>query len=152
MLFAGGAAFSQTEAELCQQAQSAQRDNNFSEAMRAAGRALAKNPDASCRRTRIEAALKMEPSSAHYMTAISDLDYLMGKGDNSENNLRMMGDAEAGLAKLHFDNKNFTESGKHYQRAKDAYGRAKGMGNGSNYDTKIANVDNQLKQAMAQKK
>lgn len=152
MLTVAGAAYCQTDTDLCQEAQSAQRTGDFATAMRTAGRALAKNPDAPCRRTRVEAALQMEPSSAHYLTAISDLEYLMRKGDNAEPTVKMMGDAESGLAKLHFDNKNFGEASKHYQKAKDAYVRAKGMSNSANYDAQIANVDNQMKQATAQKK
>lgn len=152
LLLTAGAAYCQTDSDLCQQAQSAQKQGNYSEAMRSAGRALAKNPDAPCRKTRVEAALQMEPSSAHYLTAITDLEYLMRKGDNSEAGWRMMGEAESGLAKLHFENKNFSESGKHYQKAKDAYTKANTAAGSSRYDSQIANADKQMKQSAEQKK
>ncbi|RZJ72134.1 tetratricopeptide repeat protein [Flavobacterium sp.] len=152
MLSASGLAHCQTEEELCRQAQTAMTDNNYPEAIKAAGRALTKNPEAPCRRTRIDAALKAEPSSAYYLMAISDIDHLMDKGDKSENTVRMWAEAETGLAKLHFENKNFPEAAKHYQKAKDAYTKAKGMSNSSSYDSQIANADNQIKQANAQKK
>ncbi len=152
MLAASTAGYCQTEQELCTNAQKYFQESNYADAIKAAGRALTKNPDAACRGTRVEAALKAEPSSAFYQMAISDIDYLMAKGDKTENTAKMMGDAEAGLARLQFDNKNFAEAGKHYQRAKDAYTKAKGMSNSANYDAQIANADSQMKQAMAQKK
>lgn len=152
MLAAATAGYCQTEQDLCADAQSSLQESNYLDAIKSAGRALTKNPDAPCRRTRVNAALMAEPSSAFYLMAISDLDYIMGKGDKTEDTVKLMGDAEAGLAKLHFDNKNFTEAGKHYQKAKDAYTKAKGMSNSAKYDTQIANADNLIKQAMAQKK
>lgn len=152
VLLVTSAVYCQTDAEFCQQAQTAYQQNNFNDAIKAAGRALAKNPDAPCRRVRIDAAMHDSESSANYLMAISDLDYLIAKGDKSEVNYRGLGNAEAGLAKMHFDNQNFTEASKHYQKAKNAYTSAKGISGTTDYDSQIANVDNQMKQAMAQKK
>ncbi|NUY79494.1 hypothetical protein HUK80_01195 [Flavobacterium sp. MAH-1] len=152
VLLVASATYCQTDAELCQQAQTAYQQNNFNDAIKLAGRALAKNPDAPCRRVRIDAAMRDNESSVNYLMAISDLDYLLAKGDKSEPNYKNLGNAEAGLAKMHFDNQNFAEASKHYQKAKNAYTSAKGISGTTDYDAPIANADNQMKQATAQKK
>ena len=148
----GFTGFAQTDTEFCKTAQSLYDQNDYAGAMKAVNRALVKNPDAPCRRVRINAAMQAEESSVNYLQAISDLEYLMNQGDKSENNYKTWGRAEAGLGKIHFENKNFKESKKHYQKAITAFQQAKAKGSAGDYDSLIANADNQMKQADAQSK
>lgn len=151
MLWAGLSAYCQDETELCKQAQTAYQQNHFAEAIKLSGRALTKNPGATCRRTRIEAAMQ-EATSVNYLMAISDLEYLIRNGDMLESTFKMLGNAESGLAKIHFENKNYQEAAKHFQKGKESFVRAQAINKSPEYETAIANAENGARQSLEMSK
>ncbi|NMH27383.1 hypothetical protein [Flavobacterium silvaticum] len=148
------ASFAQTGTDFCTQAQTFLDQGKYQDAMKAVGRALVKDPDNSkCRKIRVSAALKGEPTPENYVQALTDLGYLVDHGDKSETTYRQVGDAEVGLARFLYQDRDYTNSVKHYGVAKEAFQKAKGVGGDPKiYDRLIEDTDAYIKQVNSETK
>lgn len=126
MLAFGLSVSAQSEKNLCEKARNLYNQASYADAIKVAGKALEKNPsNIDCRRTRIASALKWSPDADTYVLALTDLGYLVDHGDSSEETYRNVGDAEAGLARFLFQDRDYANSLKHYQVAREAFEKAK---------------------------
>ena len=144
----GFGANAQSEQDFCTSAQRNFDSGNYAQAMHDVGRALVKNPDnADCRKIRIAAALKDLPDAKTYVQALTDLSYLINHRDTSELVYNQTGNAEVGLARELYKVRDYTNSAKHYEVAKEAFQKAKGVSKTpATYDSLVNDVDSYIKQ------